>query len=237
MKIYRIPDLLGERMIVQAYCPYCGSMIGQVTVDLEMPERRVVSGGFYMALDGIDGVGKTTQIQLLAEYLEGRGFEVVRVREPYLEEIKRIIHSHDLDPDVEAYLFAADRIMLQKEVIMPALEAGKIVVGDRSPYSSLVWQVVMGVPEEVVLALNRAIRYPDLTVVLDTPVEIALERLMRRGGSVTRYENPELMEKARARFLEVAEKYELPVIDASRPVEEVQKEIRELLNRALESKG
>ena len=101
--------------------------------------------GFYLALEGGEGAGKTTVVQLLEEALADRGEQVVTVREPGStelgDEIRRLVlHWRDMTPWAEAMLFAAQRAQLVAEVVRPALEAGRFVITDRSIYSSLAYQ-------------------------------------------------------------------------------------------------
>src|SRR5512147_1951628 len=98
----------------------------------------VVSGGFFITLEGIDGCGKTTQAALLADYLVGKGYEVVRTREPGGTEIGARIRAILLDPAskgltgaAELLLYSADRSQHTAEVIEPALRAVRVVVCDR----------------------------------------------------------------------------------------------------------
>ncbi|AKG39366.1 hypothetical protein MA03_04610 [Infirmifilum uzonense] len=205
---------------------------------MDLPKRKVTPGGVYIVFEGIDGSGKTTQAVMLYEYLSNRNFEVVLVREPWVKAIKDFLYKHDLDPDAEAYLFAADRIILQKEVVLPALESGKIVVSDRSVFASLAYQVVRGLPADFIMAINRSIRLPDIVVLLDLPLELAVKRLEARGET-TRFEDPSFMQKVRERYLELAREYNslFIVIDASRTIHEVHQEILTKLAEKLKNKS
>lgn len=235
-RVSRTVTLTGE-VVVEYHCP----VHGLVTVEKRpapLPQRRLPSGGCYVAFEGIDGSGKTTQAIMLYEFLSRRGYDAVLVREPWVKAIKDFLYKHDLDPDAEAYLFAADRIILQKEVVLPALEAGKVVVSDRSLFASLAYQVVRGLPEEFVLAVNRSIRLPDVVVLLDIPPEVALRRLEVRGEK-TRFEDPELMSRVRERYLQLSKSYNsiFVVVDASKSVQEVHKEVIAALKSRLAEKG
>jgi dTMP kinase len=141
--------------------------------------------GFYLALEGGDGAGKTTVADRLRKLLEARGIGVVVVREPggtFLgEEIRRLLlHSEDMAPWAEAMLFAAQRAQLVDEVVAPALGRGEVVISDRSFYSSLAYQGEgRGLGVEAVRSVNLAAVagvVPDLVVVLAVAPEQGLAR-------------------------------------------------------------
>lgn len=224
-KLTRIPALDGT-VVLEYYCSKCGSLLRIERRPAELPQRRV-EGGFYVAIEGIDGVGKTAVAERLVEELRKRGYDVVLVREPYVKAIKEYLYKHEVDPDAEAYLFAADRIILQTEAVVPALKQGKIVVSDRSLYASIAYQGARGLPREFVEALNKSFRPPDLVILLDAPVEVALDRAR---GPKTKFRDPGLLERAREIFLELSEseKEKFVVLDATKPLEEV-------VNEALEA--
>uniref|UniRef100_A0A7J3X7Y5 Probable thymidylate kinase n=1 Tax=Thermofilum pendens TaxID=2269 RepID=A0A7J3X7Y5_THEPE len=219
----------GNALVLEYYCLQHGFLKAE-EVRVRLPARKLTEGGLYVAFEGIDGSGKTTHSSILRDYLRAHGYEVVLVREPWVSAIKEFLYKHDVDPDAETYLFAADRIILQKEVVLPSLEQGKLVISDRSVFASLAYQVVRGVDEEFVLAVNRSIRFPDLVILLDLPVEEALRRLSARG-QLSRFEELGFIERVRARYLELAETYRdrFAVVDASQPVEEVHRRVVERL--------
>lgn len=140
----------------------------------------------YVALEGVDGAGKTSVARAVAAALRDTGHEVVEVREPggtaCGEEIRRILleRGGSIDPWTEALLFAAGRAQLAAEVIGPALEAGKVVVSDRSVYSSLAYQGgARGLGIDLVRAVNEAGLkgvWPGLVVVLRVEPETGLRR-------------------------------------------------------------
>ncbi len=166
------------------------------------------------------------------------GYDVVLVKEPYLNAVKEFIYE-EIDADAEAYIFAADRIILQKSVILPVLRRGGIVVSDRSVYSSLAYQVVRGLPELFVLSVNRSIKFPDKVILLDVPPETALSRIRATGREFTRFEKEEFLKKIRERFLELAEKEKerFIIIDAEKDKEICEKEIWKIVKCLLSKDG
>jgi dTMP kinase len=150
--------------------------------------------GWFIAIEGGDGTGKSTQVTALAEWLERRGFEVVATREPGGTELGRqlrdiLLHRNDLGgigDRTEALLFAADRADHIEKVVRPALARGAIVISDRHVDSSIAYQSGgRGLPADAVIALSafatNRVR-PDLTVLLDLEPADARERAALRAG-------------------------------------------------------
>ena len=140
--------------------------------------------GFLVVLEGIDGSGKSTLAAGLADALEGEGRRVVRTREPtdgpYGRRIREIARGGRdlLKPEDELALFHADREAHVRDVVRPALAGGAVVVQDRSYFSTVAYQGEQGLDRDRILTESRAIApTPDLLLVLDVPVEIALARI------------------------------------------------------------
>jgi len=145
----------------------------------------VVRVSKYLALEGVDGSGKSTVGRALLEALDRRGTEAILVREPggtALGEAVRslLLDSQTLDDWAEVFLFAAQRAELARDVIRPALEAGTWVISDRSYYSSIAYQGrARGLGEDKVRTINETGLdgiIPDFVFVLDVEPEVALSR-------------------------------------------------------------
>jgi len=187
--------------------------------------------GRYLAVEGVDGAGKTTVAKALVAALQARGDEVLLVREPggtpTGEAIRRILlHSDDLVAAwTEAMLFAASRAQLAAEVIGPALQAGKVVVSDRTVYSSLAYQGgARGLGIEEVRRVNEAGLqgvWPDCVLLLQVDAAAALER--EDAADRISVEGVALQRKVAEAYalISAAEAGRFRVIDASRPIEEV----------------
>lgn len=142
--------------------------------------------GRYIALEGIEGTGKSSLTRLLADHLRSLGNAVTEVREPggtpAGEAIRHVLLSHDYEiaPWTEALLMAASRAQLADEVIRPALRRGDWVISDRSVYSSLAYQGGgRGLGVELVRSVNEAGlagTWPDRVIVLDVDAEVGLAR-------------------------------------------------------------
>ena len=143
--------------------------------------------GIFITMEGPDGAGKTTQMEMLSESLKERGYEVLLTREPGGTEISEAIRGILLDPankemkpETELLLYAAARAQLVQQVIGPAVEAGKAVISDRFVDSSVVYQgIARGLGIETVYAVNRPAigKYmPDATFLLDLSAREGIAR-------------------------------------------------------------
>jgi dTMP kinase len=181
-------------------------------------EGRGVTTGLFVAFEGGEGAGKSTQSKLLASWLTERGYEVVTTREPGATPIGRQLRQLLLDPDsgeiaprAEALLYAADRAQHVATVIRPALARGAVVVSDRYVDSSLAYQGVgrslsTGEIERLSQFATSGLR-PDVTVLLDVPVTDGIARTSLRDELPDRLEaeSAEFHERVRAAFRELAE--------------------------------
>ncbi|MFY7819770.1 MAG: dTMP kinase [Rhodoluna sp.] len=202
----------------------------------------------FISFEGIDGVGKSTQADLLEAHLVGLSREVVRTLEPGGSELGRdirklLLHSGHVDARAEALLYAADRAHHVATVIRPALAEGKVVITDRYLDSSVAYQGagrILGATEVRDLSI-WAIQglLPALTVLLDLDAASAVARRAKTGDAPDRLEREkvEFFEAVRACYLELAaaEPERFLVVDARLTVDEIQSKIRarvdELLGR------
>ena len=165
--------------------------------------------GFLISFEGSEGSGKTTQVSRLATHLEDAGHEVVITREPggsdIGEEIRHILQhsdsSYNMFPETELLLFAASRAQLVREIIIPNSEKGNIVLCDRFLDSTTVYQ---GVAREIAADPVQTINtfavgdiIPDLTVVIDVPAALGIERCKHRADPL-----PDRMEQENIEFYE-----------------------------------
>jgi len=168
--------------------------------------------GVFITLEGPEGSGKSTQAQLLAAALSNRGYQVTVTAEPggdpVAEEIRKIVlHSKsDIVPEAELLLYLAARAQHVRHIILPALERGEIVISDRFADSSFAYQgYARGIDLESLRELNHFATgglTPDLTILLDVPVEFGLER--QNDKNRFEAESVEFHNKVRSGFLELA---------------------------------
>ena len=173
-----------------------------------MPARPALKRGKLIALEGLDGVGKTTQAQLLAHYLAHLGLPVILTREPtngfFGQKIRQIIINgrQGLTPAAELDLFLADRREHVQQVIQPALADGKTVITDRYYFSSMAYQGALGLdPQEIQRRHRDFAPPPDLVIILELPLNEISRRLERRGTATSRnFENIDYLAKVAAIF-------------------------------------
>lgn len=191
----------------------------------------------FIALDGIDGTGKSTQCRLLADWLRAQGRVVTECVEPGTtsigDELRTLLlgHRHELGLRTEALLFMAARAELVDRVVRPALAAGNAVVSDRYLLANIVYQGhAGGLDVENLRSVEKFVTdglEPDVTLVLDLPVGVATAR---RGRAADRKEKPDIAyhERVRQGFLAEARRQPdcIRVIDATPPLEAVQESIR-----------
>jgi len=207
--------------------------------------------GRFITLEGPDGSGKTTAARHLAEWLRGRGIKTDLTAEPggttLGDEVRRLVlHlrdvSDDLDPRADALLFAAARAQHVTRRIRPALERGEWVVCARFSDSSLAYQGYGygNDPDELrrIQAFATGGLLPDLTVLIDVPVEVGLRR--KRRGAWNRFEDTEdaaFHERVRLGYLELAaaEPERFRVVDGSGSVTQTDALIREVVGPLLEA--
>ncbi|MFZ5799516.1 MAG: dTMP kinase, partial [Thermodesulfobacteriota bacterium] len=143
--------------------------------------------GILIAIEGIDGTGKSTQVGLLARYLRGKGCEVIETREPtggpYGRRIRELfVDRSSCTLEEELNLFIEDRRQHVREVIAPALERGLIVLTDRYYFSTAAYQGAAGMNPAEVFARNSFAPRPDLVILLTMSPEISLVRIRESRG-------------------------------------------------------
>jgi dTMP kinase len=201
--------------------------------------------GKFITVEGIEGVGKSTNIEYLSALIEGKGIEVMRTREPggtpMAERIRGLLLEHGEEPmtDIaELLLFFAARSLHIHNAIKPALAAGKWVVCDRFTDASRAYQGNgRGLHRERINTLADWVQEdlePDLTILLDAPPEVGMERAGRRGAADRlEIEETDFYARVRDGYLALAksEPRRFAVIDASRALDEVQSAIRRAADR------
>ncbi len=203
----------------------------------------------FITLEGPDGSGKTTQAHLLAEWLREQGYDVVLSREPggtdIGDQIRAVLHDpHNtaMDARTEILLYSASRAQHVAQRIRPELAAGNIVISDRYADSTLAYQGYgRGLDLETlqtITAFATGGLTPDLTLCLDIMAQEGLQRRLLGGDEWNRLdaERLEFHQRVRAGYLELVslEPGRWVVVDAARPVEEVQAKVRALVQARLD---
>lgn len=203
--------------------------------------------GRFITLEGGEGAGKTTAAEQVTCWLESQGRQVVRTREPggteAAEKVRHILldpATGDLEPMTELLLMFAARAENLARIVRPAIAEGKDVLCDRFTDASRAYQgggrrLGMQVIDRLAGVVHPDLT-PDLTLLLDVPVEIGMTRVRKRGVKVDRFERSkaDFLERVRAAYLARArmEPARIVVIDAALPLEDV----REAIHRTLEER-
>ena len=205
-------------------------------------EDYVKKGGLFITFEGIDGSGKTTQARLLRDYLTSKGLKVILIDDNE-SRISKMIMEIITDPNskemcykTELLLFAAIRAQNVHELILPALNMGMTVILNRYSDAMIAYQGYgRNLPIEIIELLNEFATgglKPDLTILLDLDPLEAIQRINKRR-QVNRIESEkiEFYRRVREGYLRIAETEptRIKVINAAKPISEVQHEIRQLL--------
>lgn len=195
--------------------------------------------GVLIAIEGIDGAGKTTQAYMLVERLRSIGLKAEYTMEPTYGRIGDILRLHvsrmrRREPIYEALLYAADRFEHVKFFIKPKLRNGCIVVSDRYLYSNIAYQGAAGVDEEWIRKLNFFAPKPDLTICIDIKPR---EGLKRKKGEKSVFEKLEYEEKVRKIYLKIAKSEKFIIVDGVKDVKAVHEEIFRNVCKLLRKKG
>jgi dTMP kinase len=199
----------------------------------------VSARGKFITVEGIEGTGKSTNVAFIASLIEAQGFEVVKTREPggtpMAENIRALLLEHDQEPvpDIaELLMFFAARSLHIENLIIPALEGGQWVLCDRFTDASRAYQGDgRGLDMQQIDTLAGWVQHglePDLTVLLDAPAEIGMQRAKARGEG-DRMDNEALAfyQRVRAGYLALAkhDSARFAVIDAARSLDDVRAQI------------
>jgi dTMP kinase len=202
--------------------------------------------GIFITFEGIEGSGKSTQLSMLNKWLTNHDYDVVATREPggtkIGEKIRELLRSGSKDdvfsPRTELMLFEASRAQHMEEIVLPALNNGKIVLCDRFFDSTTVYQgVARAIDTDIVHILNDFSSFekkPDLTIILDIDVDESMNRLIKREISKDRIEQEDrkFFENVRNGYLSLAQNNErFFVIDGTGDANSIQQKIRDELSK------
>jgi dTMP kinase len=203
---------------------------------------------FFIAFEGLDGSGKSTQIQPLADKLKTKGLKVYTTAEPTNSRIGLLIkdifkHKMEADHRTIAALYAADRlehVLNKKDGILKKLEEGYTVITDRYYFSSYAYHGTHMDMDWVIEAnsLTADILRPDLNIFIDVPIDVCVQRL-NRGRSLTElYEDQDNLNNVRKKYFEafekLKEKEKVFITDGNRPAELIAKDIWEAVSKITE---
>jgi dTMP kinase len=195
--------------------------------------------GKFIVFEGIDGCGKTNQIDLLKKGLKKQGVEAVFTREHTVGWIGRMIDEvvrgeRELDPQALQLLFVADRLEHLKRIIKPALQKGKLVVCDRYFWSTVAYGSLVA-DREWLLEINKVCLLPDLVILIDLSPKVAVKRISKNREELTIFEKEKKLKKVRKTYLWLAKRFadSCVVIDGTPKPKKINREIFTILRDRL----
>ena len=190
--------------------------------------------GVLVNLEGIDGCGKSTQSKLLLEKLEEKGEKVIILKEPtkrpHGQKLWDVLHGKRKASNEEILeLFVLDRKQHVEEKIQPALDDGTVVLMDRYYYSSMAYQVAGGIDVEEIREKHVFAPRPDVVLIFDLPVSVALERV-KEHSDADEFEKEEHLEKVREAYLDLENDPLVRIVDATGTPEEIFEDVWRLVS-------
>ncbi|MDR1722092.1 MAG: dTMP kinase [Methanobrevibacter sp.] len=182
----------------------------------------------YICLEGIDGAGKSTQIDYIKQWLIDSGFKVKKVVEPTDSDVGRLIRKLLRYPNATSenmqktlgLLFAADRLILKEEIIKNEND-DYVIISDRSFYSSLAYQI----PQDWIYTINKYAKKPDLVILLDIDPNSAINRCSNEDT----FENKEFLTDVRKNYLDLAKKEDFKIINGTNGENKVKSDIKKAI--------
>ncbi len=196
-------------------------------MSIEQEKRKAL----FIVVEGIDGCGKDTQLNLLEKHLIDKGYKVHMTNEPTNGKMGRLVRNYGLScehkfTDLERQLmFSIDRGHHVTDEIEPALKEGKMVLSGRYSLTTLAYGYAAGLNMEILESANERYRNPDLVIYIDLDADTAMKRINSRGGIKEVYERSEFLKKAEEGYKRILPKFNTEIIDGHLSQEEVQKKI------------
>lgn len=201
--------------------------------------------GKFIALEGLDGSGQTTQANLLKNYLTQEGYEVVLTKEPTWDNEagkwvnNTLRQNKKLDSDELKLLqakFAEDREWHQENIIEPALKNGKIIISDRSQFSSFAFGAASGVGLKYLFSLNDKFINPDMVIILKVSPSACIARIQKRGEKEALFEKEKQLEKVWEVYEKLAKKFKnIVVVNGEKSIEQIAENIKKIINKILKT--
>lgn len=197
----------------------------------------------FIVFEGLDGSGQTTQVNLLKEFLVKKGLEVISTKEPTMDsgagkKIRKVLDK-ELTIPAEKFqgLFAKDRAKHIKQIIVPGLKFGKVVISDRYLFSSLAYGTADGLDLDYLISLNKKFLELDLTIFLKTSPRVCVERIKKRGEKITLFEKEKRLEKVWKIYEKLSKRFgNIVVLDGEKSIKEIQENIKKISTKRLNLK-
>lgn len=195
--------------------------------------------GRFVVLEGLDGSGQSTQTKFLADFLKEKGYKVLETKEPTIKSsagklIRKVLNKKKkLSPNKLQELFAQDRKWHLRNLIIPALKNGKIVISDRYFFSSFSYGRAEGLSLKKLIKLNEKFLLPDLVFFLDVKPKVCLGRIKKRGIEKTLFEKQESFKKAYQNYKRIFKEFKnltkIYFISGQKSIKKVSEDIRYLV--------
>ena len=195
--------------------------------------------GKFIVLEGLDGAGQSTQTEILAGFLKEKGYRVLKTKEPTGKSeagklIRKILDKKEnLSPKKLQELFSQDRKWHLRNIVIPALKEGKIVISDRYFFSSFSYGWAEGLSLEKLIKLNDKFLLPDLVFFLDVEPRICLKRIKKRGRGRTLFEKQEKLEKVYQNYKRIIKKFKnltkIYSISGKRSIKKVSEDMKKII--------
>ena len=195
----------------------------------------------FFVIEGLDGSGKSAQVELLVNFLKNLGKEVIVTKEPTLDsdagrKIKQVLKKEITlkDPLELQKLYVQDRKEHLENKVIPALKEGKLVVSSRYYFSTFAYGGADGLNIDSLIELNKKFLRPDITIIIDVLPENCIKRIEKRGEDKEYFEELEKLKKVGSFYKKFPEMFEnVLLINGERPIPEVFEEIKNLINEKL----
>jgi len=196
--------------------------------------------GKFVVIEGIDGCGKTSQINLLVEFLKKKKKDVIVTKEPTEKSkagkrIRQVLEGKlKMDPLELQKLYVQDRKEHLEREIVPALKKGKIVVCSRYFFSTLAYGSAEGIEMDLLMKMNKRFLLPDLVIILKASPSVCLERIKERGKKEEFFEKKEKLERVSKIYEKMPSLFKnVIIIDGEREIEEIFDEIKKIVQEKI----
>lgn len=204
--------------------------------------KKNTFAGKFIVIEGLDGSGQTTQVNLLKDFLIKQGFKVVLTKEPTMDseagrKIREILDKKiKAEAGVIQELFTQDRREHLQNKIIPALKEGKIVISDRYFFSTFAYGAADGLDLERLIGMNNEFLLPDFTFILKVSPEVCVQRIEKRGEGVKLFEKKEKLEKVWEIYRILPDRFEnVYMVEGEKTKEEVFSQIKDIVLSQLAS--
>ena len=192
--------------------------------------------GKFIVIEGLDGSGKSAQVDLLINFLKSKGKDVVITKEPTMDseagrKIKKALREEiQIEPLELQKLYVQDRKEHLENKVIPALKEGKFVVSSRYAFSTIAYGSSDGLDTGLLIKMNSQFLLPDLTIIVDVNPDFCIERIESRGEPKELFEKKEKLEKVNRIYKKIPEIFEnVTVVDGKKNIEDVFKDVKNII--------